>query len=50
MHLTGVINESACPIILPESDFDPGADLVLYKHGMAKFEKLDVIRSYCKGR
>lgn len=35
--------------ILPECGLDPGIDLVMYGQAARRFERLDVIRSYCGG-
>ena len=35
--------------ILPECGLDPGIDLVLYGEAARRFDRLDVIRSYCGG-
>ncbi len=35
--------------ILPECGLDPGIDLVLYGEAQRRFDRLDVIRSYCGG-
>jgi len=47
-HFDGPSREAGIAI-LPECGLDPGIDLVLYGEAARRFDRLDVIRSYCGG-
>ena len=47
-HFDGPAREAGIAI-LPECGLDPGIDLVLYGEAARRFDRLEVIRSYCGG-
>jgi saccharopine dehydrogenase-like NADP-dependent oxidoreductase len=47
-HFEGSAREAGIAI-LPECGLDPGIDLVLYGEAARRFDRLEVVRSYCGG-
>ena len=47
-HFDGPAREAGIAI-LPECGLDPGIDLVLYGEAARRFDRLEVVRSYCGG-